>query len=91
MSKMINDYNGEFIHIDCNIFPITSFMYRDRTILKTESVYNLKEYVINLIDKLDVGNMNLDLMQKNIDDVLELILNEKGIVCISLKGKYYEK
>ena len=87
---IIDDYNGDFIHINCKLFPITCYMYRDRTILKKESVYNLEEYVINLIDKLNIDNLNLELMQKNIDDVLELILNEKGIVCISLKGKHYE-
>jgi len=90
MSDFIKEFNGEFIHINCTLFPITSYMYKDRIILKKETTYDLKGYVTNIIYEMKIGSMNQKLFEDNIDDVLELIIKEQGIVCISLKGEYYE-
>lgn len=91
MEDFFKEFNGDFIYINCNIFPITSFMYRDRKILKQESVYELYNYVENLISIMNTESLNLNILKKYEDNVLELIINEKGIVKISLKEKYYDR
>ena len=85
MNDFIKGYNGDFIYISSEIFPPTSFLYRDRTIIKQESVYDIKEYVLRMSKLMEIGDLNMKLFQDNIDDVLELIMNEKGIHKISLK------
>ena len=85
MNDFIKGYNGDFIYISSEIFPPTSFLYRDRTIIKQESVYDIKEYVNRMSKLMEIGDLNMKLFEDNIDDVLELIMNEKGIHKISLK------
>jgi hypothetical protein len=82
--------NGEFIHIDCDIFPITSFMYINRKVIKTETVLDLKSYVLDMIEKLDVKKLNVEFFEKYSEKVIELAINEHGIVRISLKGETNE-
>ena len=89
MTDFIEEFNGDFIYINCDLFPITSFMYRNRIILKQESVYGLHEYVSKMIKLMGVDSLNLNIVEEHESDVLELVMNEKGIVKISLKGKYY--
>ena len=90
MTDLLEGVNGEFIHINCNIFPIHAFMYRNRQLLKDEPVEDLKSYVTNIIELVDAGTLNVELFIKYIDSVEELIINEHGIIRISLKGENYE-
>jgi len=87
LTELLDGINGDFIHINCDIFPPQSFMYRDRNVLKQEEVHDLKSYVNKMIKLLDVGSLNVELFNKYTDKVIELIINEHGIVRISLKGE----
>jgi len=89
MYDFIREYNGDFIYISTEIFPMTCFMFNNRDILKKEEFYDLDEYVSGLIKTLDLGQENVKLFKNNLSDVLELVMNEKGIHKIALKGKYY--
>lgn len=91
MEDFFKEFNGDFIYINCDIFPIMSFMHRDRTIIKQESVYNLYEYVSNILNLIDAKKTNLKLLELYESDVIEIIMNENGIVKISLKEKYYDR
>jgi hypothetical protein len=87
MNNFIKGYFGDFIYINCNVFPITSYMYSNSKVFKQEDVYDLEEYVVKLIDKLNLGNENLYIFKKYSSCVEELIMNEKGIVKLSIKEK----
>lgn len=85
MYDFIREYSGDFMYINAQLFPMTSFMFRNRDVLKKEEFYDLKEYVLNISKKLDLGQENMKLFENNYKDVLELVMNEKGIVKIALK------
>jgi len=65
-------------------------MYKNKVELKRENVYDLHEYVIDMIKKLDVGQLNVELFNNYLDRVVELVINEHGIIRISLKGEANE-
>ena len=90
MDEFIKDYNGEFIYINCIIYPMTAYFYKDRTILKKDEFYDLDKYITEISNKLSLGSLNVKVLAENLSKVLELVMNEKGIVKLSLKEKCYE-
>lgn len=88
MEKFIDKYTGDFVHVSTDVYPAMSFMYSNGKIFKQEQVVDLKNYVNKLMSLMNVGFLNADLFNNNVDDVVELIINEHGIHKISLKGKH---
>lgn len=91
LTDFIDYINGEFVYINCDIFPMTAFFYRDRTVLQKKEFYDLPEYFSELTKMLGIESKNLEFVQRNHQEILEVIMNEDGIVKISLKGEHYAK
>ena len=86
LNEFLEGMTGEFIHVDCTIYPIMSFMYKNKFEFKREEVHDLQSYVNNMIDNLGVGELNVDYFNNYLDRVIELVINEHGILRISIKG-----
>lgn len=81
--ELINDMIGDYIYINSIMQPPTCFFYRDKNILKSESIKDLKEHLLYIMDSFNITDKNIDeILKCNIE---EIVLDENGIIKFSTK------
>lgn len=91
MNDFLDGISGQFIYVNCDVFPMTAIFYKDRIELKKDEFYDVKEYFNSLVSSLKLDIKNAYFVDKYAEEIIEFALNENAIIKISLKGEHYAK
>jgi hypothetical protein len=85
--NITDDMVGEYIYISNELMPPSVIYYKDKKIVKTEKLSSMKEYLqkIEKVLKLE-GDEFFEYITNNSDDILEIVVNQNGVVKFSLGG-----
>lgn len=86
--KIINDLLGEYIYISKNIYPNVVIFYKDKNVVKSEEVSDVKKNIEIIAKSLNCLDSDYyKYVIENINLVEEVVFNKDGLIRFSCKLK----
>lgn len=83
MSRILKDMLGDYIYISKDIYPITAVYYRDKKVLKSDSVDNYYDYVKKILSVIKCTDNDFNEIFFNYDSH-EVVIDNDGIARFSI-------